>query len=131
MFLNGILILNWLNNPLASWFSMNFNFFSPQIAQFDKRINLFCFVFLILEFLVCLQYLFYKRHKRFHCFYIVYSTAFLRFFNFVLYESIKALEVKIAIEFNLVFANNTILSLFFSVFFLIIHLYFLILAVIA
>ena len=35
------------NNLLASWFLMNFDFL-PEIAQFDKRINLFCFVLLTL-----------------------------------------------------------------------------------
>ena len=45
-------------------------------------------------------------------------------------ESIKPLEIKSSMLFNLDFANNTILSCFFFVF-LIIHLYFLILAVIA
>ena len=45
-------------------------------------------------------------------------------------ESIKTLETKIPMLFNLDFANNTILSCFF-LFFLIIDLYFLIPAVIA
>ena len=44
-------------------------------------------------------------------------------------ESIKALEIKTSMLFHLDFANNTILSCFFS-FFLIIDLYFLIPAVI-
>ena len=44
-----------------------------------------------------------------------------------MFESIKALEIKTSMLFNLDFANNTILSCFF---FLIIHLYFLIPAVV-
>ena len=44
--------------------------------------------------------------------------------------SIKALEVNTSTLFNLLFANSTVLSCF-SVFFLIIYLYFLIIAVIA
>ena len=46
-----------------------------------------------------------------------------------MFESIKALEIKTSMLFNLDFANNTILSCFFF-FFLIIHLYFLIPAVV-
>ena len=46
----------------------------------------------------------------------------------VIFESIKALEIKTSMIFNLGFANNTTLSCFF--FFLIIGLYCLILAVI-
>ena len=45
MLLNRVLIPNWFNNVL-----MNLDFFLPQIAQFDKGINLFCFVLLTLEF---------------------------------------------------------------------------------
>ena len=47
-----------------------------------------------------------------------------------IFESIKALEIKTSMLFNLNLANNTILSCFFF-FFLIIDLYFLIPAVIA
>ena len=46
----------------------------------------------------------------------------------MIYESIKVLEIKISIVFNLVFAIDTILSCFF-IFFLITDLYFLIAAV--
>ena len=79
--------------------------------------------------------------------FIVYSTEVLGFFisSFVslyslntivtkinlwclLYESIKALEIKTSNVFNLAFANNTIWSWFF-LFFLTIDLYFLIAAV--
>ena len=48
----------------------------------------------------------------------------------LIFESIKVLEIKTSMLFNLDFANNTILSCFFF-FFLIIDLYFLIPAVIA
>ena len=47
-----------------------------------------------------------------------------------LYESIKALEIRTSIVFNLTFPNNTVLSCFFF-FLFIIYLYFLISAVIA
>ena len=81
-------------------------------------------------------------------YYVVYSTDVLGFFissfaslysfnslfietNYLwlIYELIKAFEIKISITFNLIFAINTILSCFFF-FFLIIDLYFLIPAVI-
>ena len=48
----------------------------------------------------------------------------------LVFESIKALEFKTSMPFNLCFANNTILSYFFF-FFLIIKVYFLIPAAIA
>ena len=50
--------------------------------------------------------------------------------SWLIYESIKALEIKTSIVFNLVFASNTILSCFFF-FVLIIDLHFLIPAVTA
>ena len=46
-----------------------------------------------------------------------------------IFELIKTLEIKTSMVFNLIVANNTIFSCFFFVFF-IIHLYFLIAAVI-
>ena len=49
--------------------------------------------------------------------------------SWVIFQSIKALEIKTSMLFSLSFANNTILSSFFF-FFLIINLYFLIPAVI-
>ena len=129
--LNKVLIPNLLNNPLACWFLMNLYFFLLQIAQFDTSINLFCLVFLTLEFLLavfCLT----TDTIRFHCFYIVYFTAFsgflisffisLYFLNtlfteinssWLIYEFIKALQIRTSIAFKLVFANNTILSCFF------------------
>ena len=48
-----------------------------------------------------------------------------------MFESIKALEIKTSLQFNLDFANNTILLCLFFFFLIIINLYFLIPAVIA
>ena len=72
---------------------------------------------------------------RFHCFYIIYSIAFLGFLisffvslyslstlfteinsSWVIYESIKAITLKTSIVFNFAFANNTILLYFFLFF---------------
>ena len=50
--------------------------------------------------------------------------------SWLIYESIKALEIRISIVFNLSFPNNTILSCFFF-FFFIIDLHFLVPAIIA
>ena len=49
----------------------------------------------------------------------------------LIYELAKPLETKTLVVFNLVFANNTVLSCFFILFFLIIDLYFLIHAVVS
>ena len=84
-----------------------------------------------------------------HCFHIVYSTEFSIFFissiislcslnrlftetnsSGLVYESIKALEIRPSIVFYLSFPNNTILSCFFFFFFMI-DLYLLIPEVIA
>ena len=44
-------ILNYSFEVLLSYlFLMKVNFLLPQTAQFDKSINLFCLVFLTLEF---------------------------------------------------------------------------------
>ena len=60
-----------------------------------------------------------------------FSTSFIKtHLLWLTLESIKALEIKTSLLFNLDFANNTILSCFFFLF-LIIELYFLIPAVIA
>ena len=38
--LNGVLIPNLPNNPLASWFLINLDFLLPYIAYFDNIITL-------------------------------------------------------------------------------------------
>ena len=48
--LNGVLIPNFLNNLLASWFLKNLDFCLPQVAQLDTRVNLICLVLLTLKF---------------------------------------------------------------------------------
>ena len=60
-----------------------------------------------------------------------FRTLFIKIdLSWLTIESIKALEIKTSMSFNLDFASNTILSYFFF-YFLIIDLYFLIRAVIA
>ena len=55
-----------------------------------------------------------------------FSTLIIqRHSSWIIFESIKAIEIKTSTLFNLDFANNTILSCFFH-FFLIIDLYFVI-----
>ena len=56
-----------------------------------------------------------------------FNTLFIkRNLSWLIHQSIKSLEIKTFILFNLGLAENTILSFFFSFFFLIIDLYFLI-----
>ena len=50
---------------------MKVDFFLPQIAQYYKSINLFCLVFLTLEFSLAV-FFFTTDPIRFHCFYIIY-----------------------------------------------------------
>ena len=52
MLTNGVRITNLLNNPLASRFVMNLDFFLKQTSQFDKSINLSCQVLVTLGFLL-------------------------------------------------------------------------------
>ena len=60
--LNGVLIPNWLNNHLPSVFLMNPDFFLPQIAQFDKSINLYNIISLSHHKQVCLSGLRFERY---------------------------------------------------------------------
>ena len=71
-------------------------------------------------------------HSIFRIFDFFFSSRYtlLNKFVILIYEAIHAIEIKISIVFNLVFASNTILS-YIYLFFLIIDFYFLILAVIA
>ena len=122
---------------------MKVNFFLPQIAQFNKSINLFCLIFLAPEFS------FTTDTTGFHCFYIAYYTkisgistsSFILLYSvntlftetsssWLIYESIKVFEIRTSIVFKVSFPNNTIFSWFF-LFFFIIDLHFLIPAVIA
>ena len=126
---------------------MNPDFFLSQTAQFDKSINMLCLVFLALVFLfavfflqltqyvsiVFIQYI--REHFqdfRFllssHC--ILLTHYLLKQIRHVIYEPIKALEIKTSIVSTLGFASNTI-SLCFFLIFLIFDLYILISAVIA
>ena len=52
---------------------MKVDFFWPLTAQLDENINLFCLVFLTLEFFVC-SILLTASTIRFQCFYIIYYT---------------------------------------------------------
>ena len=80
----------------------------PQIAQFDKSINLFCLVFLTLEF--SLAWYFLQLTQQVSIVFIEANPLWL------VYESIKALEIRTSIVFNLSFPNNTILSCFLLIF---------------
>ena len=78
---NGVLILNLLNNPLACWFLVNL-YFLLQIAQFDTNIlicKLFCLVLLVLKLLFTVFWLT-TNTEYFHYFYTLYYIAFSRFF---------------------------------------------------
>ena len=129
----------------SSWFLIKVEFFLLQTAQFYKIISLFCLVFLILEFSFAVYFLQLTQH--FSIVFIQYVTHNFLFFlsshyilltryllwlnlSWLIYESIKALEIKNSIVFNLSFPNNTILSCSFFFTFLI-DLYFLIITVIA
>ena len=116
----------------------------PQTEQFDVYIILPCFVFTNFWFLLAVFFLHFKQDDNI-VLYIVsnfylsleYSiSSFKSSYSFgilfiktnlswLILESIKALEIKTSMPFNLDFDYNTILSCFFF-FFLIIGLYFLI-----
>ena len=107
---------------------MKFKFFMPQIVQFDKSINLFCLIFLK-RFYVCsmvLQLTQYASifHRIFRIFFFHPLMNYLRKkkSSRLVFGSIKALEKRASIVFNLSFPDNTILSCFF-LFSLIIGLY--------
>ena len=119
-------------------------FFLPQTEQFYKSICLFCLVFLTLEF--SLAVFFWNWIDSFLLFlYNVFHRFFISFIHFIIffytlftetasswliYQLIKALEIRPSIVFDLPFrSTNTLSCLFF--FFFIIDLYFLIPAVIA
>ena len=128
----------------------------PKTAQFDKSMNLFCLVLLTLDFFFdtrgfhCFLYNILHRYNILlnqlaKCFFrilykfFIFSFILLDFLNtlftekilsWLIYHSIKVLEIRTSIVFNVLFPKNTILSCY-SFFFLIIDLYFWIPAVIA
>ena len=104
----------------------------PQKGQFHSNINLFCSDLLTLEFSFTI-FLFTTDTIGFHYICVVYATVFLGFLisSFIsfsslktlfteknsfrlTYELIKDLEIRTSIVSNLAFANDTILSCFFS-----------------
>ena len=106
------------SNLLTSWFLINLSFFLPQIAQLDTNMNIFSLVPLTLRIFVGSVYLT-TDTIFFRCFCVVYSTAFLAFLNYffmslyslvrlfteknsswLIYEWIKALQVKSSVVFN-------------------------------
>ena len=132
------------NNPLASWSLKTFDFLLLySIEHFDKSI---IFPFLVLTKLdFYFLYFFYISNNKIALFYIYFKLLLIiRFFLFLffissnsfrtlfiktnslwlIFESIKRLEIKTYTLFNLHFANNHILSCFFFSF-LITDLYFL------
>ena len=113
---------------------MNLDFFLLQIAQFDKN-NLFGLVILALElfavfFLQLMQYVSIFLYCIFHSISRIFDFFFhpIIFLNtlltesdssWLIYESLKDLEIKTLIVFNLIFDSNTILSCFFFLFLII------------
>ena len=59
--LNGVLRLKLLNIPLASCFSINFDFLLPHIAHFDNIIVLSLLVFETLGFIPSVFFLHFKQ----------------------------------------------------------------------
>ena len=106
------------------------DFLLSQIAKLDKIINLFCLVFLKIDFFVCR--IFFKTDAvGCHCFYIIYSTKVSGFFisvfisfhslntlftetnsSWLIYESIKVLEITTSIVFNILPLFNTYMSFY-------------------
>ena len=113
----------------SSWLFRKVEFFLPQTMQFDKGINLFSLFFLTFKFLFSVYYITFDTIG-FHCFYIIYSTEgsispFISLYSlntlftetnlsWRIYGSIKYLEIRTSIVFNLPFHNNIILSYFSS-----------------
>ena len=130
----------------SSWFLVKVDFSLPQTIKLYQSINVFYIVF-VPNFWISVCSIFLTTNTiGFQCFYIIYFTEiFISSFissyslntlftetnsSWLKYESIKALEIKNSIVFNISFPNNTRLSCFFF-FFLIIELHFLISVVIA
>ena len=125
----------------SSWFLVKVDFTLPQTIKFYKSINLFYLVFVPNFWISICSFVLTTNTIGFHCFYIIYfKEVFISSFissyslntlfseinsSWLKYESIKALEIKNSIVFNISFPNNTRLPCFFF-FFLIIDLHFLI-----
>ena len=106
-FVNDFIHLNWsfqlllklLNTTYqSSWFLINLDFFLPQIAYFNKSINLFCLVFLTLGFSFAVFFFFFFTTGtiRFHRFYTIYFVAYCRFLisSYILLFSLNILLLK-------------------------------------
>ena len=116
---------NLLNNPVASCSLINLDFLPPQTSQFDVNIILPLVFIYSLNYHLSLEFLVSSFISSYS-----FSTLFIKTHSsWQIFESNKDLEIKTSLLFKLDFVNSTILSCFFF-FFLIIHLYFLIPAVI-
>ena len=116
---------NLLNNPVASCSLINIDFLPSQTSQFDLNIILPLVFIYSLNYHLSLEFLVSSFISSYS-----FSTLFVKTHSsWQIFESNKALEIKTFLLFKLDFVNSTILSCFFF-FFLIIHLYFLIPAVI-
>ena len=114
------------------WSNHSSIYFFHLTAIFHHYVVLFLYHFLHMFFCLYQPYLyniFYRRFRIFHFFFhfiklsedIIYWNKFLM----TMYGSIKASKIRTSIVFSLSFPNNTILSCFYS-FFFVIYLYFLI-----
>ena len=114
------------------WSNHSSIYFFHLTAIFHHYVVLFLYHFLHMFFCLYQPYLyniFYRRLRIFHFFFhfIILSEDIIYWNKFVMtmYGSIKASKIRTSIVFSLSFPNNTILSCFYS-FFFVIYLYFLI-----
>ena len=114
------------------WSNHSSIYFFHLTAIFHHYVVLFLYHFLHMFFCLYQPYLyniFYRRFRIFHFFFhfIILSEDIIYWNKFVMtmYGSIKASKIRTSIVFSLSFPNNTILSCFYS-FFFVIYLYFLI-----
>ena len=114
------------------WSNHSSIYFFHLTAIFHHYVVLFLYHFLHMFFCLYQPYLyniFYRRLRIFHFFFhfIILSEDIIYWNKFVMtmYGSIKASKIRTSIVFSLSFPNNTILSWFYS-FFFVIYLYFLI-----
>ena len=150
--LKGVFIPKSLNNTLASWSLIKFYFYDHTLhilikALFFRFLSLqildFYFLYffhtsnntitLVNRWIKIFNNLFKSFNFLIYSFKLSYSfgTLFIKINSaWLIFESIKALEIKPSMLFNIDFANNSISSSLFF-FFLIINLWFLISAVIA
>ena len=119
IWLKGVLIPKLINNTLAFCYFINLDFLLPQTLHFDENVILPLFVFTTFEFLFSVIYFTLKTIRQ-HCF--IYRLIFhlsLNFFissfrssyyfssifagtksSWLIFESIKASEIKRSIVFN-------------------------------